>query len=232
LQEAHLADILKHMAGAVRMAFHAIVTVLAALWSFARAPVLFFLQVAAALILLFEEWGWQPLMALLGRLAKYRPIARLEAFIASLPPYPSLLVFALPTTLLFPLKLLSMWLLANGQVFTAGVLFLGAKVASTALVARIFMLTQPALMRIGWFARTYNWFIPWKNALFVQIRASWVWRYGRMVKTAVKRQAKQSWTKWKPILLLNWESLRPRLIETVRSLRVSMQTMWRRMTGA
>ena len=167
-------------------------------WGLARGPVVFVLQVIAALVVLFEEWGWKPLSEALAWLARFAPIARLEAWIASLRPYPSLLVFALPTTLLLPLKFVAMWLLANGQVAAATGLFIGAKIASTALVARIFTLTQPALMRIVWFARGYNWFVPWKDAFFTMIRASWPWRYGRMVKNAVRLRTKQAWARWKP----------------------------------
>jgi hypothetical protein len=107
-------------------------------------------------------------------------------------------VFALPTAILFPLKLLAVWLLANEQFAAATGLFIGAKVASTALVARLFMLTRPALMQIAWFANAYNRFMPWKDRLFAQIRASWVWRYGRMVKTRVRLATGRAWAKWKP----------------------------------
>lgn len=172
--------------------------VLRAFWSVARAPTLFVLNILAALIVLFEEWGWRPLSNLLARLARYRPIAALERIIAKAPPYAALLVFALPTTLLLPLKLVAMWLLANGQVGAATALFIGAKIASTALIARIFLLTKPALMRIPWFARAYGWFMPWKDHLFAIIRASWVWRYGRMVKTRAKLEAGRAWRRWGP----------------------------------
>ena len=157
---------------------------------------MFVLQVMAALLILFEEWGWKPLSNLLARLAQFAPWARVERWIAQLPPYGALLIFALPTTLLLPLKFVAVWLLASGQVAAATGLFLGAKIASTALIARIFMLTKPALMRIDWFARAYNWFVPWKDAFFATIRASWIWRYGRVIKTRVKLEAKQAWMRW------------------------------------
>jgi hypothetical protein len=89
-------------------------------------------------------------------------------------------------------------LLAAGQYWTATGLFIAAKIASTALIARIFILTKPALMQIGWFARGYDWFVPWKDAVFATIRTSWTWRYGRMVKNAIRLEAKQVWTRWKP----------------------------------
>lgn len=175
-----------------------------------RGPVVFVLQVLAALIVLFEEWGWKPLSQALAALARYAPIAALERWIASLRPYPSLLVFALPTTLLLPLKFVAMWLLAAGQYWAATGLFIGAKIASTALVARIFMLTKPKLMEIAWFARAYTWFMPWKDAFFTMIRASWPWRYGRMVKNAIRLEVKQAWARWRPGVLAVVAPLRDR----------------------
>ncbi len=168
------------------------------LWLIVRTPIVTALQIIAALIVLFEEWGWKPLSELLATLARFAPVAAIERWIARLPPYGALAVFVLPSAFLFPLKFLAMWLLATGKYWTATAVFAGAKVASTALVARIFMLTKPTLMQIGWFARAYNWFIPWKDALFAQIRASWVWRYGRIVKTRALQNLKRFWISIKP----------------------------------
>ena len=39
----------------------------------------------------------------------------------------------------------------------------------TGIVARIFILTQPQLMRIHWFAALYARFMPWKEALFERV---------------------------------------------------------------
>lgn len=173
-------------------------------WSIARGPLVAALNVVAALIVLFEEWGWRPLSNAIARLAKYAPIAAIERWIASLPPYAALVTIALPTTLLLPLKFVAVWLLANNHFASATALFLGAKVASTALIARVFILTKPALMRIGWFARIYEWFVPWKDALFAQIRASWIWRYGRMLKTRIKLEVARLWVRLKPRLADRW----------------------------
>lgn len=173
-------------------------------WSIARGPIIAALNVIAALIVLFEEWGWRPLSDFIARLAKYAPVAAVERWIAGLPPYAALFAIALPTTLLLPLKFVAVWLLANNHFATATLLFLGAKLASTALIARVFILTKPALMRIAWFARAYDWFVPWKDALFAQIRASWIWRYGRMVKTRIKLELTRAWARMKPHLADGW----------------------------
>jgi hypothetical protein len=158
------------------------------------------LEVLLALVVLFEEWGWRPLVALVGRLTKFRIWAAFEAWIAGLPPYAALLVFALPSAFLFPLKLLALWLIAQGKALMAGALFVGAKVVGTALVARIFLLTRPALLRIGWFKRLYDWYVPWQEALFGYVRASWAWRMGRIIKARVKIAAKQAWLSVAPAI--------------------------------
>lgn len=149
--------------------------------------------VILALIVLFEEWGWRPLANALAKLARWQLWARAEALVSALPPYLALCVFALPTALLLPLKLLALYLIAKGQAIAAGALFLGAKVVGTALVARIFQLTQPALMRIPWFAWAYSRFIPWKEAVFAAIRSTWAWRYGRILKAKAKKVAEPMW---------------------------------------
>jgi hypothetical protein len=145
-------------------------------------------QALLALVIVFEEWGWRPLAALLAQLARLKPLAALEARIVRLPPYAALVVFAAPSILILPLKLVALWLIAAGHAVSATLLFLGAKVVGTALVARIFQLTQPALMQLGWFARAYHTFMPWKESLTAWVRSSAVWRYGRLVKRNLKQQ--------------------------------------------
>lgn len=151
------------------------------------------IEALLAVIILFEEWGWRPLAAALAALARFAPVARVEAMVASLPPYPALLVFAAPSALLLPLKLLSLWLIGQGQIVLATALFVGAKVVGTALVARIFQLTQPALMRLHWFAWLYGIVIPWKEALVERVRQSWVWQQSRLFKARLKERLRVVW---------------------------------------
>jgi len=174
---------------------------LVAFWRAARPALRWTLQVLLALLILLEEWGWRPLAQLLGRLARWRPWARLETAIARLPPYAALVAFVLPTTLLLPLKFLALALIAKGQFLWAGLLFAAAKVVATALVARLFMLTQPALMQIGWFAWAYDRFIPWKDALEEYVRGSYVWRVGRVWKARLKKLTQAQWRLWRPALV-------------------------------
>jgi hypothetical protein len=175
--------------------------VLLAIW-LVRGPLwraaILVLQTLAAFILLFEEWGWRPLAAGLKQLAKYVVWARLEAWIISLPAYGALALFAAPAICLFPLKLFALYLFATGHPVLGVALIAGAKIVGTAVVARIFMLTQPKLMQIGWFAKIYNTVMPWKERMFEQIRQSAAWRYGRIARVVAKREAGRLWTQLKP----------------------------------
>ncbi len=193
------------------LARRAVVRMLGALragWLMVLSALGLVLQVIAAPILLFEEWGWRPLVEALAWLSRFKVFARIERAIVGLPPYGALVALAVPTSLLFPLKLLAVYLVAQGKVIAAGLLFIGAKIASTALIARVYLLVRPALMRIGWFAYLHDLVMPWKDALFVRIRASWAWRYGRMVKTRVRHEVKQAWQRLRPSLVDLWSSLR------------------------
>ena len=140
-----------------------------------------------ALLILFEEWGWEPLqrwMAALGRLPLLR---RLEAAIAALPPGAALVVLLLPSLLLVPIKLLALGLVAQGQALTGLGVIVAAKLLGTALVARLFALTRPALLQMPWFGRLYRRWVAWKGALLVQLRRSRVWRTARLISRAVVR---------------------------------------------
>jgi hypothetical protein len=186
--------------GVAREALRRAGPALAALWRVARPVLARALEFLLALIIVLEEWGWRPLAELLGRLARWRPWAAVESVIIRLPPYAALVVFVLPSALLLPLKFLALFLVAKGQIVLAGLLFVAAKVVATALVARLFMLTQPALMQIGWFASAHDTLMPWKDALVERVHASWPWRAGRVLKERVKRLLAAQARRWQPTL--------------------------------
>lgn len=159
------------------------------------------LGILVALVIVFEEWGWRPLAAALGLLARFRPIAWLEQRITELPPWASLCVFAAPTVLFLPLKLAALALIAGGHVVVATILFAFAKVAGTAIFARIFQLTQPRLMELAWFARLYNWFLPWKEHLVEQARATAIWQSAVRMKVRLKHLGADAWEALRPTAL-------------------------------
>jgi hypothetical protein len=203
---------------------------LGSIWQLVRPALVFALNIALALILLFEEWGWRPLSNFVARLARFRYWAMAELWIAGLPPYGALLTLAVPSVILIPAKLLGVYLLATGHFITASAIIVAAKFASTALIARIFLLTKPALMQIPWFAYAYGVFVPWQEALFARIRASWPWRYGRIIKWRVKNYLRTAWLTLRPRIEGRWRELKPKLQALGRSLRASMQDIYARVS--
>ena len=145
-----------------------------------------------ALVLIFEEWGWEPLQRLAARLARLPLWARLEALIVRLPPYAALAVFFVPMLLLLPIKLLALYWISRGHAVLGLLVVLAAKLLGTAAVARLFALTQPALMRLAWFARLYSQWVLWKNALIARVKQSPIWLASaarvRSLKIWIRRQ--------------------------------------------
>ena len=97
-----------------------------------------------------------------------------------------------------PVKLGALWLIGQGHVVAGAVVIVTAKVAGTAIVARLFTPTRPALMRLLWFAQLHGRWTRWKNALLERVRASRPWRAARVLK----HQARRRWQAWRRKWLL------------------------------
>lgn len=152
-----------------------------------------------ALILIFEEWGWASLAAFMARLARLPLWNRLERLIAGLPPWAALVTFFLPMIALLPVKLGAIYLFGSGHKLSGAILLIAAKLAGTAVLARLFHITQPALMQITWFAKWYPRWKAWKDALLDRIRQSPAWRAGKMIKLRLQRRVHnlvQVWKTW------------------------------------
>lgn len=130
---------------------------------------------AVALLILFEQWGWLPLARALGQLARWPLIARLERRIARLGPRVALAVLFVPALALLPIKLAALWLVALGRVALGLAVLVVAKLLGTAVVARLYLLTQPQLMRMAWFARTHRRWIAWKTRIIASLVESPGW---------------------------------------------------------
>ncbi len=142
-----------------------------------------------AMIILFEEWGWEALQALAERIGRWPPLRWLEGRISRLPPWGALVAYFVPALALLPVKLGALWLVGSGHALAGLVVIVAAKVAGTALLARLFALTKPALMRLPWFARGYERWRAWKLALLARVRASRAWR----AAAAWKRRMRAAW---------------------------------------
>lgn len=149
------------------------------------------------LLILFEEWGWEPLQRALARLGRLPVLRHLESLVARLPPHAALVVFLLPALLLLPVKLAALALIAKGQRLLGLAVIVLAKLLGTAVVARLFTLTRPALMQLPWFARWHGRWLAWKDALLARVRASWAWRTGRVLRRQALRKVRALLARWR-----------------------------------
>ena len=113
----------------------------------------------AATVLIFEEWLWEQSKALFARLARLPVVCSLETWIRELPPYPALALFMLPILVIYPLKVVALFALGRGYVTSGIAAFVMAKLVATAVFARLYQLTEPALLQLSWVRRGRDRFL-------------------------------------------------------------------------
>ncbi len=165
------------------------------------------LVIIAAVVIIIEDWLWDDLARLAAYIGRLPVLRAIETFISSLPPYLALLCFATPSLLLIPLKLISIYFLAHGKAWLSLLTLVIAKFAGTALVARIFTLTRPALMQIHWFALLYTWFIAFKTRIYAVIKATAIYRAAHRLHLEL-REALRHWLGRRGVWRKRWHAAR------------------------
>jgi hypothetical protein len=142
--------------------------------------------ILAALWIFLEEWVWDAMQACMAWIGKLPGVRWCEARIAELPPYAALVAFLIPGAILVPFKLLAFWLIARGHALLGLEVFIVAKIVGTAFLARIFALTRPTLLTIGWFARFYAAFTAWRDRLYAYVKSLPAWLAAKAWIAAVR----------------------------------------------
>jgi hypothetical protein len=123
------------------------------------------LLILLAIAFLIEAWLWshlEPLVAwIVGKIPLRRLKALLKRFLEWLPPAAALIAFVVPGVILFPLKLLAVWLITQKYWLAASAVFLFAKLAGLGIAAFIFEVTKPQLLRMAWFRWLYGRVLAW-----------------------------------------------------------------------
>jgi hypothetical protein len=176
----------------------------------------------AALLLLFEDWCWDVGARIGARIGAWPPLHALEERVRRLPPYVALVAFVLPGLLLFPVKVLALVAIARGHPASGIAALVLAKIGGAAVVARLYVLTLPALLTLRWFARHHAWFIVRKDRCLAWLRASGAWRHARRLAHALRRSLRRMALRLRPRARFGSRHGRP----TARFLR-RFVAMWR-----
>ena len=155
----------------------------AGMWHVVRA-----VSLGLVVLLIFvEEWGWGPLSALVGRLARWPAIAAMESHIRRAPPRVALALFLFPALLLVPVKLAALYLIRDGRVALGVAIIVAAKLVGTAFVGRLFILVETQLMEFAWFANCVAWWRATRDRVMASLRNSVLWHNGRALRSAWRK---------------------------------------------
>jgi hypothetical protein len=146
-----------------------------------------------AIVLLFEEWGWDQLERLMAWMGRWPGIRQIEALVQRLPPYGALALFFAPMLSLLPVKLLALYWIGQGHAAAGIAVIIAAKLVGTAVLARLFSLTHPTLMRLAWFARLYARWMALKQRALGHVRATPAWR----AWLATRQGIRDWWRAWR-----------------------------------
>lgn len=121
------------------------------------------LWVLLAIIFLIEAWLWDHLEPIVARIVALIPLRALKRWLAAriekLSPALTLIVFAIPGILLFPLKVAGLWLLAHHYWVGAMITIVFAKLLGVGVAAFIFDVTRPKLLQMAWFKKLYEFIL-------------------------------------------------------------------------
>ena len=149
--------------------------------------------ILAALWILFEEWIWDSLTRAMQRLGRLPIVRSVEARIGRLGPKAAITVFLVPWLLLLPAKILGFWLIGTGHTGAGFGVFVAAKLLGTAMLARLFTLTGPALLTIGWFRRLHDWFVAIKQRLYAFLRSLRAVQWAKAMVAQLRAGARAWW---------------------------------------
>jgi hypothetical protein len=164
------------------------------------------LLAAAVVLVVFEEYLWRWLTAMMARLALVPLVRRMEARVAALPPHGAAAVFLLPAVVLFPFKLAAVWAMATGHLLLGLAVLLAAKVTATALLARLYVLCEPALMTIAWFVRAHAWAMRCKAWAHAKLESWEAWQTARRMAGRARRSIREA-----GLVVRRWRSIRRRM---------------------
>jgi uncharacterized membrane protein len=132
----------------------------------------------------------RPLVAWLGRM---RIFERMQRWIVSLRPYPSLALFALPVVILEPVKPLAGYFVATGHLVTGAMTFVTGEVLKLTCVERLFELNRKKLLSSPAFAAGYK---QWRRMMDL-VESLEVWKASRRLASRAAQIVRLRWLRLK-----------------------------------
>ena len=165
------------------------------------------LYFVAAIIVLLEDWLWDDLQRLAAWFGRLPVFKQFESLILRAPRGVALLLFLIPSLILIPVKLLALYFISGGHALLGLATIVSAKIAGTALVARLFTLTKPKLLTFAWFSWLYEHLVSFKSRVYAAIKSSAVYRVLHAQVTGLRMRFKEWRAEKKSWLKRRWQAL-------------------------
>jgi hypothetical protein len=144
----------------------------------------------AAVVLLFEEWFWEKSTAVAARLGRLPLLSDIEAWIRGRERSSALALFVVPVVVIYPFKALALYAMARGYVTGGVTAFILAKLVATAVFARLYQLTEHAIIQFHWVRRTRAAFLRGRAFVHAWLNAQPAYRRARVLVRASSRRIK------------------------------------------
>jgi hypothetical protein len=130
----------------------------------------------AAAVVFVEQVLIRYLNMMMVAAARWPPIARLEAWLVTLPPWAAVLTFAMPSLIILPVKVSALWFAAHHRFALATAAVVLGKIMATAILARLYRILRPTMMTLGWFAWADTKFFAWRDWAYAFVKSLPAWQ--------------------------------------------------------
>ncbi len=142
----------------------------------------------AAVVLLFEEWFWEKTTAVAMRLGRLPLVSAVESWIRRRERWAALALFVAPIIVIYPFKAMALYVMAHGYIAGGVAAFILAKLAATALFARLYQLTESAIIKFGWVRQSRAAFLRGRAFIHAWLNAQPPYQRARvLVKRSTQR---------------------------------------------
>ena len=129
-------------------------------------------------------------------LAKRKLMKRLQIWIVSLRPYPTLALFAAPLIVLEPIKPLAAYLIGTGRFSLGTAIFVIGEILKLVLVERLFNINRDKLLSIPIFAWAHN---HWRRLIDL-LQSTEIWRNARRAMAIARLFARTALRSLMPLI--------------------------------
>jgi hypothetical protein len=118
--------------------------------------------------------------------ARWPPIARVEAWLVTLPPWAAVLTFAMPSLIILPVKISALWFAAHHRFALATAAVVLGKIMATAILARLYRILRPTMMTLRWFAWADTKFFAWRDWAYAFVKSLPAWQEAKALLQRVR----------------------------------------------